>query len=326
MEINETGELPEEVVDNNTVSDSRKITIINLILQFSKGNDFSIGCERIKGFQSITEPELAFIDEVSNILQSMKIEENMTKREAQEQLKEALYQELQISQEAIEQDSDKNQELKEQASAKIEEQRALWRAQDEEAFAGKMTIREDLYRPEFLCGRAIGTTDKPFVELIKYTQERVDKAAHSYQAYGRDYTIKKTGELVYMPTPNLQECLSKYEITISKAGMSRTIERYGEICFHKMDDANYKEAVLSKLLEVSNLKDVGLQGYIGSLERVQDEKGRQKNEYQVVHLPEEYTAMLIWREIEKEREERKNRNANTEIVAEQGDSAEGEER
>ena len=106
-----------------------------------------------------------------------------------------------------------------------------------------------------------------------------------------------------MSAPNLQDSISEYEITISQDGTSKTVRRFGDISFNKMDDASYSTVVFLGLLGERNLDDKKLHGYLGSLELVKDQnkEGETESSYRVVYLPEEYTAIVIWEQIEKVR-------------------------
>lgn len=169
----------------------------------------------------------------------------------------------------------------------------------------QVDYKEDLYQPNILCGHSIGMPELPFIEKINYTRERIENISPqtSYQFANKIYTIKKVGSILYMSAPNLQDSISEYEITISQDGTSKTVRRFGDISFNKMDDASYSTVVFLGLLGERNLDDKKLHGYLGSLELVKDQnkEGETESSYRVVYLPEEYTAIVIWEQIEKVR-------------------------
>lgn len=332
MENNSTNEVNE---NSSTVQgkilDQKKMTIINLMFVKRQGATLASNRESIKNFPIVTAEEKAFIDEVYTILQELKIDEDIFSIDNIEQVKETLYERCQIPREIVEKAKQARQDQAKEIQEGISKDYKEWARQDAEtarksANAGRLASKEpeifvvqggvkdeaaeltvgykkELYQPGFLCGRSAKVANKPFVEHIQYTPERVENTSPetSYQFADKIYTIKKVGELVYMSTPNLKDSLSEYEITISKENMSRTVKRFGEISFHKMSDAAYSTVVFLQLLGADNLTDKELHGYMGSVEQVRDKNGKLKDEYGVVHLPEEYTAVAVWEQIENEK-------------------------
>jgi len=323
--INKEGQ--ETTISQKTISNAKKMTIINLMFVKKQGATLAVNRDSIKAFPTITQEEKDFADKVYDILQELNIGEDILYRGDIEQLKQELYQRCQIPQEVVEKMEQARRQRTKETQADIMKNYEEWAKQDAQTekrceergrLSGQepsiqvieggyseevVRYKEDLYQPGFLCGHAEKMPEKPFVQHVRYTTERVANTSPEtpYQFADRIYAIRKIGELVYMPTPNLKDSLSEYEITISKGNMSRTVKRFGEISFHRMREPAYSTAVLLQLLSVENLTDKELHGYIGGVEQVRDKNGKTKDEYQIVHLPEEYTAVAIWEEIEQER-------------------------
>ena len=293
-----------------TLLEENKITIINMMFQFKKGKDFSSARDLLKAFQASEERDLAFVDEVYQALQEVQKD-----GVSDEQLKEELYAHFKISKELVEAEKRKSEERKKRVNDTIADQKANWEKQDEELKirnygqtetqteeVEEIHYKKDLYMPELLCSHPMGQAGKPFVRLLPYPKDE-EKDIHTYTFAGRTYTIRTSGELFYMSTPNAKESISEYEITIAKEDRSGTVKAYGEISFEKMRDPNYRTMVFLQLLGVENLTDKELHGYIGSLALARDENGRLKeDEYRIAHLPEEYTAVMLWKERERLRE------------------------
>lgn len=327
----ENNEVNEDLTTNqSTISSERKMTLINLMLRRSTNATFLGNRDAIKSFPMITEEEKAFVDEVYKKIKELNIGEDVFQLTNKQQLVEELYARCQIPREAVEEVIQKRTEKAQETFAKIQKEREELEARIAADKHGEGAViveqqvpnikvidgveqagyKEELYQPETLCGRSRELMDQPFVEHISYSPERIENISPqtSYQFADRVYTIKKVGSLVYMPAPNLQDSISEYEITISRDDISKTIRRFGEISFHKMNDIDYSTAVFLGLLGETNLTDKELHGYIGSLEKVQGENGETRNQYRMVHSPEEYTAVAIWEQIEKTREESKQKN------------------
>ena len=322
MENNEVNE--DLTTDQSTISSERKMTLIDLMFRKSTNATFLSNRDGIKLFPMITEEEKAFVDEVYKKIKELNIGENVFQLTNKQQLVEELYARCQIPREAVEEVRQKRTEKAKETFDKIAKEKERLEArivadrQGKEAVSTEQQLpdlkvvegievneqvgyKEELYQPETLCGRSRELLDQPFVEHISYSPERIENISPqtSYQFADRIYTIKEVGALLYMSAPNLQDSISEYEITISRGDISRTIRRFGEISFNKMNDATYNAVVFLGLLGVTNLTDKELHGYIGSLEQVQDENRKPKNQYRVVYSPEEYTAVAIWEQIEK---------------------------
>lgn len=338
-----------------TISNERKITLINLMFRKSTNATFLGNRDGIKAFPLLTEGEKAFVDEVYEKIKELNVGEDVLQIANVRQLQEELYAMCQIPREVIEKVQQENAKKAEKFKEGLEKDQKKWdarMAEEEKKYAkpeetgvideqpkiegieggqreeSEKTVgyREDLYQPGFLCGHSLGMPEKPFVELVRYTQERIESASagNTYQFSDKTYTIKKTGELLYMSAPNLKDSLSEYEITITKGNISKTVKRFGEISLHKMSDASYSTVVFLGLLGQANLTDEELHGYLGSLElmKVQNEEGELEDSYRVVHSPEEYTAVVMWEEIAKAREGiRKIRNSSE--AKSKGDKAVG---
>lgn len=315
----------------SVISDERKMTIINLMFRRSINATFLRNREGIKSFPLITAEEKDFVDEVYKIIKGLNIGENVLELANRQELIEEVYDRCEIPKEVVKEVKQKRAEKAQETLDKIQKEREELEARIAADQRGKEAIgteeqkvpepkvveeieqvsyKEDLYQPGLLCGRSVEMPDQPFVEHISYTPERIANISPqtSYQFADKVYTIKKVGNLCYMSTPNLQDSISEYEITISKDNTSKTIRRFGEISFQQMKDTAYSTVVFLGLLGATNLTDKELHGYIGSLEQVKDENGMPKNQYRVVHSSEEYTAVAIWEQIEKAREERKVQN------------------
>ncbi len=292
--------------EENILSDETKIMLINLMFQFRKGNDFSISRDRLKAFQSATKQQLIFIDEIYDTLQKIGIDGDINKREYREQVMEKLYKSLQVSSEVMQEVRKASDSANQQGKAGDKEDKELGtKAIQLQEAKNEIPYKMGLYQPELLCRQPNAKVGEPFVKLVRYPVER-QFPIYSYQFAGRTYDIKKTGELFYMSTPNLQESISEYEITISMGNVSRTIKRFGEIFFSKMEDPAYNAMLFLQLLGITNLTDKELHGYMGSLSRVVD-TSRRTNGYRVTHLPEQYTAVITWEKMEKESmQEREN--------------------
>lgn len=343
---NESSAMPQEAI-----SDTRKMIIINLMFIKKQGATLTKNRDDLKSFPMITEEEKVFIDKIYTILQELNVGEDILSRGDIGQLKEELYERCQIPKEVIEEAKQARKEKAQELQADIAKKYEKWAEQDAEtqrkcemrgSLSGQepsiqvieggyreddekpVKYKEGLYQPGFLCGHAEEMPEKPFVKHIRYMPERVANISPEvpYQFANLTYEIKKIGELIYMSTPNLKDSLSEYEITISKEGMSRTAKRFGEISFHKMTDPAYSTVVFLQLLNGENLTDKELHGYMGRVEQVQDKDGKMKEEYQVVHLPEEYTAVAIWEEIERE----KRRQEQSKIKPNGGRAVGGSER
>lgn len=312
-----------------TISDERKMTIIGLMFSKTTSATFLKNRDGIKSFPLVTEEEKAFIDEVYEKIKDLGVGEEVLQVTNLEQLKDELYARCQIPKEAVERIKQERAEKVQESLKKIQEERdrinARIAAENEKRVARSMQrvpdlsiaeeakqnqneqvdYKEDLYQPNILCGHSIGMPELPFIEKINYTRERIENISPqtSYQFANKIYTIKKVGSILYMSAPNLQDSISEYEITISQDGTSKTVRRFGDISFNKMDDASYSTVVFLGLLGERNLDDKKLHGYLGSLELVKDQnkEGETESSYRVVYLPEEYTAIVIWEQIEKVR-------------------------
>lgn len=337
------------------ISDEKKITLINLMFRKSTNATFLGNRDGIKALPLLTEEEKAFIDEVYEKIKELGIGEEVLQVTNVSKLQEELYDRCQIPREAVERVQQENAKRTEKFKENLEKDQRKWdarMAEEEKKYArteetevideqpkievieggqkeeSEKTVgyKEDLYQPGFLCGHSLGMPEKPFVELVRYTQERVESvsAGNTYQFSDKTYTIKKTGELLYMSAPNLKDTLSEYEITITKGNISKTVRRFGEISLHKMSDASYSTVVFLGLLGQANLTDEELHGYLGSLEltKVQNEEGELEDSYRVVHSPEEYTAVVMWEEIAKAREGIRKVKNNSEAKS-NGDKAVG---
>ncbi len=326
MENNEVNE--DLTTDQSIISSERKMNLIDLMFRKSTNATFLSNRDGIKLFPMITEEEKAFVDEVYKKIKELNIGEDVFQLTNKQQLVEELYARCQIPREAVEEVRQKRTEKAKETFDKIAKEKESLEAriaadrQEKEAVGTEQQVldlkvverievneqigyKKELYQPETLCGRSRELMDQPFVEHISYTPERIENISPQtpYQFADRVYTIKKVGSLIYMSAPNLQDSISEYEITISRDDISKTVRRFGEILFHRMNDATYSAVVFLELLGVTNLTDKELHGYIGSVEQVQD-----KNRYRVVHSPEEYTAVAIWEQIEKTREKSKQKN------------------
>lgn len=331
MENNEVNE--DLTTDQSTISSERKMILIDLMFRKSTNATFLSNRDGIKLFPMITEEEKAFVDEVYKKIKELNIGEDVFQLTNKQQLVEELYARCQIPREAVEEVRQKRTEKAKETFDKIAKEKERLEARmaadkhEEGAVVKEQQVpdlkvvegievneqvgyKEELYQPETLCGRSRELMDQPFVEHISYLPERIENISPqtSYQFADRTYRIKKVGSLVYMSAPNLQDSISEYEITISRDDISKTIRRFGEISFYKMNDIDYSTAVFLGLLGEANLTDKELHVYIGSLEKVQGENGELKNQYRMVHSPEEYTAVAIWEQIEKTREESKQKN------------------
>lgn len=359
-QANENLETPESIISNE-----RKMTLINLMFRKSTNATFLGNRDGIKAFPLLTEEEKSFIDEVYEKIKELDIGENVLQITNIKQLQEELYTRCQIPREAVEEVQQKNAKKAEKFQERLAEEQREWNerlskeekkdkkiedmqnigeqpvteelanrqpkievieGRQKEENEGAVAYKEDLYQPGFLCGHSLGMPEKPFVELVRYTRERVENASvgNTYQFSDKTYTIKKTGELLYMPAPNLKDSLSEYEITITKGNISKTIRRFGEISLNRMSDASYSTVVFLGLLGQANLADEELHGYLGSLElaKVQNEEGELEDSYRVVHLPEEYTAVVMWEEIAKARSEGKTMRENKETKSDRASGGE----
>lgn len=345
----------DSVAPQRIISNERKITLINLMFRKSTDATFLTNRDGIKAFPLLTEEEKDFIDEVYKIIKALDIGEKVIgiDNATVSQLQEELYIRCQIPREVVEEMKQKRMKKIEAFNEKREEEQREWNermAKEEkkhkrveaigeaprievieggqrEEIKGEVSYKKDLYQPDLLCGKSVDMPGLPFVEHISYTPERIKDVSPttSYQFVDKTYTIKEVGMLLYMPEPNLKDTISEYEITISKGDVSKTIRRYGEISFSKMGDVSYSTGVILGLLGQTNLTDEELHGYLGSLERtkVETEEGGVRESYRLVHSPEEYTAVAIWEQIEKAKEEK---NAQNKPGKEQGKVAGGEDR
>lgn len=335
------------------ISDEKKITIIRLMFSRSTGATFMSRKEGIKSFPLLTKEEKAFIDEVYENIKELGIGEEIMGITDVKQLQEELYVRCQIPREAVEKAQQEREKSAEEFNKRLEEDQRKWNekmAQEnkkpkeagvisrqpkiEVIEGGKIeeireveAYKEDLYQPGLLCGKSVDMPDQPFVKLVSYTPERIENVSPqtSYQFADRTYIIKKVGDLLYMPNPNLKDSISEYEITILRGDVSKTIRRFGEISFNKMSDVSYSKAVFLGLLGQTNLTDKELHGYLGSLERtkVENEEGELEDSYRLVHSQEEYTAVAIWEQIEKAKERRKGQSK---LGKDEGKVAGGEDR
>ncbi|MCI9177787.1 MAG: hypothetical protein HFJ28_04350 [Clostridia bacterium] len=323
MNSNSLNQIEESSVSN--ISDERKINIINLMFMFIKETDFTPSKEKMKNFQVLTQDERDFIDFVYDEICKLKIEGNVKDRAYQEELKDKLFDRFGVSKALVEKSrgeakdranklqkdfyeqpgrqQDKADGVAIDAETKelgiIEESKNIGEA------CNTGEIRQDLYKPAFLCGQARDDKEKPFVNLLKCRPDNI--VDHKYQFGDKSYTIRKTGELVYMPTPAMEDSISQYEIIIEGAFPTISVKRFGDISFNKMSNPAYSSAVFLGLIKDSNLTDESLHGYLGTLQPKRDEQGNLTSLYEIVHLPEEYTAVVIWEEIEKLRSEKQDK-------------------
>ena len=326
MNSNSLESVEENGVSN--ISDERKINIINLMFMFIKETDFTPSKEKMKNFQVLTPDEREFIDLVYDEICKLEIEGNVKDRAYQEKLKDELFNRFGVPKQLVEASrqasSARVAELqkdfnKQPGRQQVEEDKAVdFRTQGvvepgiqeivgniegsvkEESITEGYSIseiRQDLYKPAFLCGQARDDKEKPFVNLLKCRPDNI--VDHKYQFGDKSYTIRKTGELVYMPTPAMEDSISQYEITIEGTLEAISVKRFGEISFHKMSDPAYHSAIFLGLVRDPNLTDKSLHGYLGSLQPKRDEEENLTSLYEIVHSPEEYTAVVIWEELEK---------------------------
>lgn len=334
------------VESQNIISYERMITIINLMFVKKQGATFLGNADNIKAFPLLSEEEKVFVDKVYEKIKELGISEDVTKITNMQQLKDELYGMCKIPSNVIENVKQKIADKKRETMKKIAKDKNQWAKQDEESgkkYARTVSMesviassnigtierqyKKALYQPETLCGRATEVPEKPYVKLERYAEDRIDSISPktSYQFADRTYIIRKVGNLLYMPTPNLKDSLSAYEVTVSKDDISQTVRVFGEISFDKMSNPYYNAAVFLQLLGVSNLTDRELHGYIGSLEQVRDQNGELKDQYRMVHSPEEYTAVTIWEQIEKESKGKNEKNQDK-LLKSSGKVAGGDER
>lgn len=335
------------ITPQGTISNARKIMIIDFMFRRSENATFLGNREGIKSFPLVTAEEKDFADEVYEIIKGLNIGEDVFRITNRQELIEQVYSKCNISKEAVEmikqeriakiqKSMDKIQQERDIVDAKIAVkngntagivEQQITNLKVVEGIEGSKSVgyKEDLYNPGILCGHSEEMPGKPFVEHVSYTSERIANISPqtSYQFADRVYTIRQSGELFYMATPNSKESIYEYEITISRDDISRTIRVFGEISFNKMSDAAYSAVVFLGLLGVTNLTDKELHGYIGSLEQVRDKNGEAKNQYRMVYSPEEYTAVAIWEQIEKAKEQRKDQSK---LGKDEGKVAGGEDR
>lgn len=344
----ENNEVNEDLTTNqSTISSERKMTLIDLMFRKSTNATFLGNRDAIKSFPMITEEEKAFVDEVYKKIKELNMGEDVFQLTNKQQLVEELYARCQIPREAVEEVRQKRTEKAQKTLDEIQKEREELEARIAADKHGEGAVvveqqvpnikvvdgakqagyKEELYQPETLCGYSIDIPEKPFVEYISYTPERIENVSPqtSYQFADRTYTIKKVGNLIYMSAPNLKDSLSAYEVTVSRDDISQTVRVFGEISFDKMSNPYYSAAIFLQLLGVSNLTDRELHGYIGSLEQVRDKNGELKDQYRMVHSPEEYTAVTIWEQIEKESKGKNEKNQD-ELLKSSGKVAGGDER
>lgn len=321
-----------------SIPDKKKMTIIDLMFGKRQGATFLSNYEAIKALPLLNEMEKAFVDEVYTDIRTMNIGEDVNQIVNGNQIKAELYAMCKIPREVVERVERENKERGERFKARIAEERKEWderearakamasenakegadeersnedESEEREEDREPVEYKEDLYKPGFLCGRSREVPEQPFVEYMRYSPERIESASPKeiYQFADRNYKIKKVGQVQYMSTPNLKDVIFEYEITITKDDISKTVRRYGEISFDKLNDPFYSTVVFTQLLGLNNLTDKQLHGYIGCLENIQGEDGKAKKQYRMVHLPEQYTAVVTLEKIEQIKEERRKAQA-----------------
>lgn len=321
----------------SSLSDNRKITIINVAMLTLVGTNFRPQIGKIQSWGE-TEEEQAFTKKVFDVIQESTKDVKID-AEFKRKLKKDLYEQFGVSKEGQKKEVEKRVKMAESAQEHIEKQRTEWAKQDaqtaqklngvfqsQESNRGLQsqelnrelqpqeckTIdiiqakREREHREEYkrwlYKPHLIATTNNkvkkemPLIKLNKRKPE--DIVDYEYEFAGTQYTIRRTGELLYKTFVGVEDSISEYEITMRREGKVLTVRKFGNISIPTMEYEGYSREVFTTLLGKNNMEDPELHSYMGSLEEVNGPT-REIQPYKIAHSAEEYTAVMLWEELER---------------------------
>lgn len=339
-------------VGQDILTDSRKMTIINIALLTLTGTDFKPKIGKMKAWGE-NEVEQAFTKEVFDAIKECS---RGTKIDAEfkRQLKNTLYDRFNISKEMQSEAQAKAQKTAKQTSDYIKQQREKWAEQDrevaqkiseyreatqkiggqgsktvditsrlannsidaerveglaEDEIKGHNTIdifqeqrtrneyKSNLYKPHLIATSNKTKQERPLIKLNKRKPE--DIVDYEYEYAGTQYMIRRTGELLYKTFVGVEDSISEYEITMRREDKVLTVRKFGYISVPTMEYESYRTEVFTTLLGKNNMEDPELHSYIGSLEEVKGPT-REIQPYKIEHSAEEYTAVMILEELERQ--------------------------
>lgn len=326
--------------ENNQVSslsDSKKITIINVAMLTLVGTNFKPQIGKIQSWGE-TKEEQAFTEKVFDAIQEsskgVKIDAEFKRK-----LKEDLYEKFGVSKEGQKREAEKRAKMAESVQEHIEEQKVEWAKQDAQtaqklnggfqsqesnrglqsqelnrelqsqegktidiAQAKREKGQQEEYKRELYKPHLIATTNnkvKKEMPLIKLNRRKPeDIVDYEYEFAGTQYTIRRTGELLYKTFVGVEDSISEYEITMRREGKVLTVKKFGNISIPTMEYEGYSREVFTTLLGKNNMEDPELHSYMGSLEEVKGPT-REIQSYKIAHSAEEYTAVILWEELER---------------------------
>ena len=324
------------------LTDSRKMTIINIALITLTGTDFRPKIEKIEAWGE-NEAEQAFTKEVFDVIEECSRGAKID-AEFKRQLKNTLYDRFNISKEMQSEAQVKAQQIAKETSAYIKQQREKWAEQDretaqkiggqdyktvditsrllnnsieeerveepqEDTIKGHNTIdifqeqrarneyKSNLYKPDLIATSNKTKQERPLIKLNKRKPE--DIVDYEYEYAGTQYMIRRTGELLYKTFVGVEDSISEYEITMRREDRVLTVRKFGHISVPTMEYESYRTEVFTTLLGKNNMEDPELHSYIGSLEEVKGPT-REIQPYKIEHSAEEYTAVMILEELERQ--------------------------
>ncbi len=329
-------------VGQDILTDSRKMTIINIALITLTGTDFRPKIEKIEAWGE-NEAEQAFTKEVFDVIEECSRGAKID-AEFKRQLKNTLYDRFNISKEMQSEAQVKAQQIAKETSDYIKQQREKWARQDretaqkigrqgskivgitpglvnnttdersvkepqEDIIQGHNTIdifqeqsarneyKSNLYKPGLIATSNKTKQERPLIKLNKRNPE--DIVDYQYEYAGTQYTIRRTGELLYKTFVGVEDSISEYEITMRREDKVLTVRKFGHISVPTMEYESYRTEVFTTLLGKNNIEDPELHSYIGSLEEVKGPT-REIQPYKIEHSAEEYTAVMILEELERQ--------------------------
>lgn len=316
----------------NTLSDNKKITIINIAVLTLVGTNFKPKVEKIQSWGENAQ-EKAFTQEVFDTIQEyakgVKINSKF-----REQLKIDLYDRFGVSKEVQTQDRQKRAQMADSVNEDIAKKKAEWAKQDAQA-AQKLNIgiqlqknskireqtqqsyktteitrrgqqegrkeqgeyKRGLYDPHLIATSNKTKQERLLIKLNKRKSE--DIVDYEYEYAGTQYTIRRTGELLYKTFVGVEDSISEYEITMRREDRVLTVRKFGHISVPTMEYESYRTEVFTTLLGKNNMEDPELHSYMGSLEGVQG-PARGIQPYKIAYSPEEYTAVMLFEELERQ--------------------------
>ena len=143
---------------------------------------------------------------------------------------------------------------------------------------GKIRQKETDERSKILSMRddRIITSEENGNKKIHYSVITYGVLHSCDDSIGRKITIQRIGRLLYMHSINIEDYISKYRVQIQDGDGTINIDVYSNIIQSQMEEEEYRTAILRGLLGSTNLEKLSVNGYIGDIEKREEQEGEAK--------------------------------------------------